>query len=134
MRFVATGMLILIVLLAGCLSGNSGESLTPADVGENTVIHNSSGFFPQTLTVEQGTTVTWQSTGSSMWVASDAHPTHTGYSGTSLSEHCGDSSTAAERFDSCDAMDSYSFTFTKTGEWSYHNHLRASQSGTIVVE
>jgi len=68
-----------------------------------------------------------------MWVASAVHPTHTLYAGTSLSEHCGNGA-ANDSFDQCDAGDDYSFTFKKTGEWKYHNHVNASQTGTVIVQ
>lgn len=129
-------VLMFATLLAGCLSGTApqDEGTDLSDVGNNTVIYNSSGFFPQTLTVETGETVTWQSEGPSMWVGSDQHPTHTEYAGTTTSEHCSDPSSASSRFDACEDMDEYTFTFDRAGEWGYHNHLRSSHTGTIVVE
>ncbi len=133
MRYVPLLTLVIVVGLAGCLSGGQ-ESTEVSTEGENVVVHNTSGFFPRTITIEQGETVTWRSTGSNMWVGSDAHPTHTEYAGTSLSEHCSDSSMAGERFDTCEGTDEYSFTFESTGEWGYHNHLLASQRGTVIVE
>ena len=65
--------------------------------------------------VKKGATVTF--TGSNLWVASAPHPTHTDLSG----------------FDAKAAMSSYSFTFSQVGTWGFHNHLRASDTGTIIV-
>jgi plastocyanin len=136
MRNATIIVLIITTITAGCLSGTApdSEGTDLSDVGNNTVIYNSSGFFPQTLTVETGETVTWQSDGPSMWVASDQHPTHTEYAGTTLSEHCSAPSSATSRFDACEDTDEYTFTFGTAGEWGYHNHLRSSHTGTIVVE
>jgi plastocyanin len=70
-----------------------------------------------------------------MWPASAFHPTHTVYSGTSLSEHCPD--TAGTAFDACKGFlpgQSWSFKFTKAGTWKYHDHLNPGATGTIVVE
>ena len=69
-----------------------------------------------------------------MWVGSDAHPTHTQYAGTTVSEHCQDGDETSRAFDQCSVSDTYTFTFEQTGEWDYHNHVNASAGGTIVVE
>lgn len=129
-------VLIAATLLAGCLSGGQPDTTGTdlSDVGDNTIIYNSSGFFPRTLTIETGETVTWQSDGPSMWVASDQHPTHTEYAGSTTSEHCNAPTTADSRFDACEDTEEYTFTFEKEGEWGYHNHLRSGHTGAIVVE
>jgi plastocyanin len=90
------------------------------------------GFSPETLTIKAGQTVTFvnQSNGG-MWVTSDPHPTHQGYSGTTKSQHCPDTEGVA--FDECTVGDSYTFTFQKVGSWGYHNHVLDEQHGTIVV-
>lgn len=145
MRWGLLLALVIAVSLAGCTQGQSpqvddsqaGDSDTPADTGtnasgDNTIVFTGSGFQPASLTVEQGETVTWvNQADTSMWVASDRHPTHTLYDGSSRSEHCDGDSTA---FDQCGTGDRYSFTFEKTGEWGYHNHVPFVQGGTITVE
>ena len=116
---------------AGSSSQGSGDSST-----ENIVEITSSGFSPDTLTINAGERVTWENAGSSpSWPASDVHPSHTEYSGTSLSEHCPDTENNA--FDSCGGIsqgESYTFTFNKVGTWNYHDHLRPSHLGTIIVQ
>lgn len=99
--------------------------------GDNVVQYSSSGFSPETMRIERGETVTWQSSGSSMWVAVDQHPTHAQYDGTSLQEHCNN---GGDVFDQCGTGNTYSFTFEKTGEWNYHNHRQAGHTGTVIVE
>lgn len=100
----------------------------------NTVEITSSGFSPSVITVSQGETVTWINQDTNKhWPASDNHPIHTHYDGTSLNEHCpnGDS------FDSCEGLkqgESYSFSFDEVGTWEYHDHLRSSIRGMVVVE
>lgn len=116
------------------ISVDQDDDVSEDEAADNVVTYTNDGFSPQTIEIEQGETVTWESEGPDMWVASDVHPTHTNYAGTSRSEHCGDDSTEDVRFDSCEGVDEYSFTFTKTGEWGYHNHLLYSHSGTVVVE
>jgi len=143
MRYIAVALIALTVVVAGCSSTSTEEEL-PEETPKNnpdttggeeenvtTVTHTSSGFQPSTVTIEQGETVRWESEAGSMWVASDQHPSHTEYSGTSRSEHC---TGGEDAFDQCTAGSEYSFTFEKTGEWSYHNHENSFQGGTVMVE
>ncbi|MFB6115769.1 MAG: hypothetical protein ABEK04_05815, partial [Candidatus Nanohalobium sp.] len=78
-----------------------------------------------------GDTVVWKADSGSMWVASNQHPIHSQYSGTSRSQHCGSS---ADAFDQCSTGNTYRFTFTKKGEWGYHNHVNPGHTGTVIVE
>lgn len=99
----------------------SGESDIQGKVVE--VDYDGSKFTPSTVTINAGDTVAFKNTGSSasVWPASDPHPTHTDYPG----------------FDALKGIapgGTYSFTFTKTGSWGYHNHLNPAQQGTIVVQ
>lgn len=87
-----------------------------------TVVYGASGFSPATLRVKAGATVTFKNESSNqMWVASNPHPVHTGYSGFDARQAYG-------------SGQSYSFTFARVGTWSYHNHLNPGDGGTIVVE
>lgn len=114
----------------------SSTPTTQTPSGQNVVTYTNSGYSPSTLRVKAGATVVFQNNSSkSMWTASDVHPTHTVYSGTSLSEHCGSSAKTA--FDACTGIqsgNSWSFKFDKVGTWKYHNHLSAGDTGTIIVE
>lgn len=100
-----------------------------------TVAYTDQGFSPKSITVPLGTTVIFinQSSGS-MWVASAVHPSHAAYGGTSLSQHCPD--TTGSAFDECTAItsgNSFSFAFNKEGTWKYHNHVSAGDTGTVIV-
>ncbi len=115
-------------------------STTPETIVENvapdvTVIYNDDGFLPKSVTIPSGTTVTFINQGMvDMWVASAMHPTHTVYSGTSLSQHC--PNTTNTTFDACIGVtpgNSFSFTFNKEGNWKYHDHINASKSGAVTV-
>lgn len=103
---------------------------------QNIVIYTNSGYSPNTLKVKVGETVTFINQSSqAMWPASDLHPTHRIYSGTSLQDHCPD--TTGTAFDACTGIQpgkSWSFTFNKKGTWKYHDHLNPSHTGTIIVE
>lgn len=149
------GIVIVLVLVVGgwlLFRGSPAPSLntqpSPAETSSQTtggtpateptavtITYTDQGFSPKTLSVPVGTAVTWvnQSSGR-MWIASANHPTHTVYSGTSLSEHCPDTTNSA--FDECTAVSpggSYSFTFNKVGAWGYHNHAQASDFGSVTV-
>jgi plastocyanin len=105
------------LFLAGCGGGSSGGS-----GGGKVVQIEDDGFHPQTLTIDAGDTVLFENKSSDdAWPASNVHPTHLLYPG----------------FDAKKPLlpgDSYSFTFTKTGSWGYHNHLEPDVQGTIVVK
>lgn len=79
------------------------------------------GFSPQSLTVKSGTTVTFTNVSAQpMWVASDVHPTHQLLPG-------------FDELKSVGKGESYSYTFTKVGTWTFHNHMNPSDKGTVVV-
>ena len=81
-----------------------------------------SAFDPASLTIKKGDTVKFVNTASkAIWPASAPHPTHTDY----------------PEFDpkqGIAAGSSWSFVFTKTGTWKYHDHLNPAARGTITVE
>lgn len=103
---------------------------------KNIINYTDTGYSPNTINIKLGATVTWKNNSSSgMWTASGMHPSHTAYSGTSLEQHCPD--TANTAFDACTSIlpgDSWNFTFNKIGVWKYHNHVRPSDFGTVIVE
>ncbi|MEX2033110.1 MAG: hypothetical protein WD889_00930 [Candidatus Colwellbacteria bacterium] len=86
------------------------------------VVYTASGFSPKTLIVKTGDTVLFKNnSGRDFWPASAVHPTHTLY----------------PEFDAKRAISSggsYSFTFTRTGSWKYHDHLNPGATGTITVQ
>ena len=69
------------------------------------------GFQPSSITIKKGQKVTWiNNTSGLSWPASNPHPSHTDYPGfdTELPMKSGQA---------------WSFTFTKVGDWGYHDHL-----------
>lgn len=149
MKYRIIAVATLVVLVSGCTS-TGGEpqdaERMPTDSGEtselaeetgetNTVYYTSSGFQPSTVTIEQGETVRWVNNASSgMWVASDNHPRHTNYAGTSVREHCDNGDQTSAAFDQCSMKKQFTFTFEKTGTWEYHNHVNSGDTGSVVVE
>ena len=96
-----------------------------------------SGFSPATVTVRAGETVRFVNQSSrGMWVGSDDHPTHTEYDGTTTREHCADGAATNGTFDQCASVaagDSWDYTFERAGTFGYHNHVGASDTGTVIV-
>lgn len=81
----------------------------------------SAGFSPASVSVKVGQTVTWTNNDSTVrQPAVDPHPAHSNLAG----------------FDSNPGIApgrSYSYTFTKAGTWTYHDHLFPFRTGTVVV-
>ncbi len=115
------------------------EETAPADEGVMVEI-TTEGFSPNSLTVTSGTTVKFVNTDSNErqhWPASAMHPTHEVYPGSGINKCSAAKRGEVQIFDSCDPLrlgESFSFTFNEKGEWKYHDHLRPSSTGTIVVE
>lgn len=87
-----------------------------------TVTYNGTSFSPRTLTITSGETVTFvNNSKQQMWVASDPHPQHTNLSGFDALRGYG-------------AGQSYSYTFTKAGNYQFHDHLNEDAHGTITVQ
>ncbi len=105
------------------------EQIKPVDI----IYTDENGFTPDYISVKLGTTVRFlnQSSGD-MWVGADDHPSHTQYSGTTLREHCPD--TTGTNFDQCGTGKEYSFTFKKAGTWGYHDHKSPRMRGIIIVK
>src|SRR3989344_4972668 len=93
---------------------------TPTAPMTAVITYSADGFGPAEVTIKKGGTVTWTNTsGGNMWIATGPHPAHTGYSDTSLSEHCPDSDGTA--FDQCANGATSAYTFDQVGTWPYHN-------------
>lgn len=96
------------------------------------------GFSPTTVTVAVGETVRFVNESSrGMWIGSNDHPTHTQYDGTSTREHCADGTSTNGTFDQCASAnkgDYWDFTFEKAGTFGFHNHVGASNTGTVIVK
>ncbi|HEY4522364.1 MAG TPA: plastocyanin/azurin family copper-binding protein [Candidatus Paceibacterota bacterium] len=100
-----------------------------------TISYTDDGYAPASVTVKVGETVRFVNNSSrDMWPASARHPDHTAYDGTALSAHC--AAGAVSSFDACSARkagQTYEFTFTKAGEWAFHDHLNTSKFGKVTV-
>jgi plastocyanin len=86
------------------------------------VAYQTGGFSPAELRVKVGTKVTFRNDSQQqLWIATDPHPAHTEYPEFNSERGIGPGQT-------------YSFTFTRAGNWGYHNNLNSFHTGTIIVE
>jgi len=112
-----------------------GEVMT--EEGSSLVTYTTaSGYTPAILKVKKGSTVVFKNeSDKDMWTASALHPTHTVYPDSDIKK-CG-TDDSIKIFDMCQGLakdQQWSFTFNEVGTWKYHNHLRVSDTGSIVVE
>lgn len=86
-----------------------------------TVTYTADGYSPDQLEVPLGATVVFKNEFTvPMWTASDPHPTHTDYAEFDSKQNIG-------------TGESYSFIFTKSGTFGYHNHARSIDRGVVRV-
>lgn len=108
----------------------------PVAPAEHQIIYSNGAFAPASLVIKKGDKVTFYNvSGDFFWPASALHPTHKSYPGSDI-DKC-DTIEADKIFDACRQVspgEDWSFIFTEVGSWPYHNHLRASENGVIIVE
>lgn len=94
------------------------------------------GYSPRILEITHGDTVTFYNAGTlNRWPATNDHLTHEKYPNSSI--HFCDWTRRVYMFDSCMAIgpgESYIFRFDAIGNWAYHDHLRPSEGGVIIVK
>jgi plastocyanin len=135
-------IIILVIVIAGAVlwmlrkepvdnsssssSSDTSNSSSPTSdatstAAKATITYSDSGYSPSTITVKTGDTVIIKNASSrSMQFDSDPHPVHT----TNPELNVGSVPVGQEM----------SFVVDTKGTFGYHNHLNASQKGTIVVE
>lgn len=97
--------------------------LPSASVGSGRVVISiaDTGFNPVAVTVTPGTTVVFVNNGQGLhWPASDVHPTHQELPGFDAGRRL---STGEE----------YSFVFSDSGTWSFHDHVNPQFTGSVTV-
>ncbi len=88
---------------------------------ENIVTLTATGFAPSPLTIQAGETVAWvNGSGRLATVDSAPHPAHTDYPLLNLGEFADG--------------ETLTLTFPDPGTYYYHNHLDATQFGSIIVQ
>ncbi|OGH11703.1 MAG: hypothetical protein A3B38_03370 [Candidatus Levybacteria bacterium RIFCSPLOWO2_01_FULL_36_13] len=137
MKLLLIGAVVLVVVVAGALLLSNKSTTTPTETQnanptqaaaesaneskEAAVSVTANGFEPATLTVRVGTNVVWtNSSGDAANVSSDNHPTHLRFPFLNLGT-----------FENGQTV---SVVFEKIGTYTYHNHLRPEQTGTVTVQ
>ena len=92
------------------------------------------GYSHKEVSITKGNTVIFKNDSSrAVWTASAMHPTHLVYPGTDIK----DCNTEKVMFDACVGIEpgeEWEFQFNEVGEWGYHDHLRPSNYGKVIVE
>ena len=129
MTFVALCSLSLGVYIYADIARQPASVITTtapnASVGQAktvTIARTAAGYEPRDVVVAKGTTIVWENQSNHFhWPASDPYPSHTNY----------------PAFDAGRALapgESWQFTFDRVGQWGFHDHIKASVTGTVFVE
>jgi len=109
--------IISLGLLALGIAYHAWQSYVPP----NTVVLRDTGFYPESLAVEVGTTVTFVNRSRvPFWPASDSHPQHNVYAAFDAGHPIAPGA-------------SWSFTFDRPGAWGFHDHLHSYFIGEVLV-
>ncbi len=113
--FILGGIITALLIVVAFLWQREEANIYIIELREN-------GFYPPTLSVPTGTTVTFTTRGTTrFWPASDPHPTHENYKGFDPGQPI-------------EPDESWNFTFNESGIWKYHDHLRPYFIGEIAVQ
>jgi len=125
--FLAVGIVIFLMVKNNMsFVGNIKNPLisdvsTGAGQEDVVITYTDSGFLPSVVNIKKNGTVIFKNeSGKPMLIASAPHPAHTDYPELNAK-------------DIVNKGGSYSFTFTKTGKWGFHNHLSPNETGTVVA-
>ena len=120
----------------GAMREHMEEVMHEGEAKTVTITYTDEGYAPADVSISLGDTVTFVNESSrDMWPASNIHPTHTVYPGSSI-QKC-NSEERNTIFDACEGLPAgelYAFTFSEAGAWKYHDHLRPREGGTISVQ
>jgi|SRR3989344_3414369 len=104
------------------VSDSSMVHSMPGMAGMARIRYTNEGFIPSTIEVAPGTMVEFvNESDQDMWVASDMHPTH-------------ERLPTFDQFRPYKPGGMYRYTFDEAGTWPYHDHLRPTDIGEIVVQ
>ena len=133
MKTLGVLIILSLIMLTAC-TNQQVDTLT--NIKPNTIEITSNGFTPKELTIKIGETITFINKDTKPhWPASAFHPTHTAYPGSNI-EKCG-TEEQENIFDACKELQqegTYAFKFEAHGKWNYHDHLKPSMYGSIIVQ
>ncbi|MEL6802872.1 MAG: hypothetical protein AAFO91_03705, partial [Bacteroidota bacterium] len=112
-----TGLAVMVGLIVGGLVG----VVSVAFSSDHVVYIYNDRFEPQVIDISAGETVVFVNVASRpVWPASDEHPSHSQYPDFDPKAEIG-------------LGESWQFTFTESGIWDFHDHVRSSIRGQIIV-
>lgn len=131
------GLIVVSTIFLSACSANQKQSVTGSqNIDQNqtsetgsavdeessvVIIYSDNGFAPSSVKAKVGQKVVFKNTSSKVvQVNSAPHPAHSLYPELNIG--------------AVNAGESKSLTFTSAGERKYHNHLKASENGSIIVE
>ena len=118
-RYVATGEVVPTSMMQPDPNAMAGHMMGGSMM---TVRYTDNGFIPATLEVPVGTMVQFiNESNDVMWVASNEHPGH-------------EILPTFDQFGTAEKGGSYMYTFDKSGNWAYHDHINAAKEGVIAVQ
>ncbi len=136
-RKIFIQILLISFLLAANIQFVDAHNITNTkeSTATNNILVTDTGFSPKKITITKGTAVTWINNGNALhWPASDIHPTHTVYPGSTI-EKC----LTPEKgtvLDACRGLkhdEKFSFTFNEIGKWGMHDHLYPGYTMSVEV-
>ncbi len=137
-KFLAVGLIaISAIVLSACKANNQygaqDDSKNQSQVvqeeqkqGAVTITATDLGFDPQVVTIKAGESITWVNNSSkTIQIGSANHPDH----------KINPDLTGGQYVVAIPAGESKTVSAgTKVGRWAYHDHLKSSQGGTVVIE
>lgn len=137
-KFAAVGLVALSALILSACKTNSQTSSqdnntsqtqtapVEEEKGAATITATDLGFDPREVTINAGESITWVNNSSrTIQVGSANHPDH----------KINPDLTGGEYVVEIPAGQSKTVSAgTKVGRWAYHNHLKASEGGTVVIK
>lgn len=114
-------------------SGNPilGIAASSDDPYDQLITFDGETFVPEDITIKKGARVRFlNASDDEVWPASAVHPTHSIYP-EKRAEDC-----LGSAFDACRGLkkgEFFAYTFNYTGEWRFHDHIRAYHTGSVTV-
>ena len=120
-RLLLVGVVIVLIGVAWFAATHKTPNVQNEILTDTHIVLTEKGYVPSDVTIRRGSTVTFSTELEKVhWPASNIHPTHDVY----------------PEFDPLRPLDpeeEWSFTFVRTGDFNFHDHIRAYYLGTIHV-
>ena len=119
-----SGLFGALSLTIGIVSCGGGDTTTPLTCSANTFCLESTSFFPTTLSVQAGTTVTWQNNVTPPFFHNVIWDDAAGRTAAGAGDGTGDIA---------DATTTHTRKFTTAGTFGFHCNVHPGMNGTLTV-